>query len=713
MTSNKHPELLYLKIQGMHCANCALAVERALAADGAAEVSVSFTDGVARITGSSPSDAEKFLQTIRRLGYSAREDTEKDSDTPTSRWSWLEFKALVCALLTLPMLIGMFFPHSHIHAPSVQLALSTPVFVIGFAHFIPSGLRSLRSGIANMDLLVSISLLAGVTSSLAAFFLKLGHEYFFFEACSSIVTFVLVGNSVEKHAVRAAVSSISSLSKLRNPMARLVDPVSLERENVTLIPSKLAQVGQNFLVNAGERIPVDGVIEQGTCWVDTSILTGEANPRQLQPGDDVTAGMLMIDGSVTITATRVGTDTTLAEIERLVHEAQHHKPRLQRIGDSVSAVFVPGVVGFATIFFVVGTMWLELSVSEAILRTLAILVIACPCAMGLATPIAVIAAIGRGAKSGLLFRGGDSIEKLAAIDTVAFDKTGTLTTGSFALVSIDHVSNTETIDLPSLVWSLERHSSHPIAHALVTALAAQNPNSIELSEIRELRGIGVTAKLPDGRAVSIGRSSETVEESRLLRLDVIVDGAIAGRISLADEYRRGAQEALVKLQKDLKLSLVMISGDAKYRVDEAARDLGIGNSHSEQHPHEKLEIIRSLQTNHRVAFVGDGVNDAPALAQSNVGVALQSGTDVAIDSAQLVLMGGRIDRLPLAIKLARKTVRIIRQNYAWAFGYNALMIPLAAAGEFSPLVAALLMTVSDIVVVGNSLRLSKAESDLS
>jgi P-type Cu+ transporter len=709
MLLNQRQEPLYLRIQGMHCANCALAVEKALSADGAPNASVSFTDGIARITGSSPDDAAKFMQTIRRLGYSVQKESDHQRANEPPKWSMLETKALVCALLTSPLLIGMFFPHSRIHEPLVQMGLSLPVFCIGVAHFVPSGFRSLCTGVANMDLLVAIGITAGYIASVTALLLGLGHQYLFFEACASIVTFVLIGNSVEKHAVRAAVSSISSFSKLRNPMARRVQSLENGKELITLIPSQQAVIGQTFLVNTGERIPVDGTISRGSCWVDTSILTGEADPRQLHAGSQVTAGMLMIDGSVSITANRVGADTTLAEIERLVHEAQHHRPQLQRVGDRVSAIFVPGVLLFATLFFISATIWFGLPVPEAIVRTLAILVIACPCAMGLATPIAVMAAIGRGAKGGLLFRGGDSIEKLAAIDTIAFDKTGTLTTGSFSIVSLETLCDTGEIDLPSLIWSLERHSSHPIAHALVTTLGEQSPTSIPLSDVRELPGVGVTAKLTDGRSVSIGRSTPSTSDSRFLELDLLIAESVVGRVTLADEYRNGAKEALSALQEKLNLSLVLISGDARRRVDEAARDLGISRSHSEQLPSQKLDIIRSLQLVHRVAFVGDGVNDAPALAQSHLGVALQSGTDVAIDSAHLVLMAGRIDRLPFAISLARRTVKIIRQNYAWAFGYNALMIPLAAAGEFSPLAAALLMTISDVFVVGNSLRLSRGE----
>lgn len=527
---------------------------------------------------------------------------ESDSGKNRGR-DLLPLKIILCFISFSLLMLGMFPGFSDLHNPKIQALIALPAFLIGMQHFGKSALRSLRRFAPNMDVLIFIGVLCSYACSIIAILASFPHEYIFFEACASIVTFVLIGHWIEKRAVVKTTSAISDLTKLQFFKARRL----AHSGEIEEIESTQIQVGDVLVLKKGDRIGTDGEVVSGSGLVDQSIITGESAGIEVQAGSAVTGGTLVLSGSFQVRALAVGDTTILASIVRLVSDATSRKPDIQRIGDRVSSWFVPIIICLSLLFFLINIAVLHCTFPEALMRALAVLAISCPCAMGLATPTAIMVALGRAAKSGILVRGGDTLERLAETKQIFFDKTGTLTTGKTG------ASNTESI-------------------------------------------------------------------------------------------RSGAKELLRYLDQE-KIGYAVVSGDKLERVQAIARELGIQNIHAEQKPEQKLALVKASQEETKLVFVGDGVNDAPALQLASVGVALGSGTDIAMNAAQVVLLGDKIELLKEALMLSRATVLTIKQNLWWAFGYNLVAVPLAALGFFTPLVAALLMTGSDIVVIGNSLRL--------
>jgi Cu+-exporting ATPase len=642
-------------------------------------------------------------KSIQRLGYSVFEISEQ----PTySRKTALYVKTAISALLTLPMLVGMFLHIPALHDPWTQLILATPVFLIGIAHFGVSGLRSLRAGVANMDVLIASGILAGYTASILTLAFGLGHELIFFEAVASITTFILVGHLLEERAVQKTTSAIKDLSNLQPTYAKkiLVDEHGLER--LETVASSDVEVGDLLQVNTGDKIPSDGAVERGACSLDESMLTGESVPVDRAVGDQVVGGTLLVAGSVVIRATAVGDDTELAAIVRIVRDAQQRKPSIQRVGDAVSAWFVPSVLLISILALLLSIVFFEVPLSQALVRSLAIVVVACPCAMGLATPTAIMVALGRAAKNGILIRGGDTLERLASVKHVAFDKTGTLTKGSLNVGEISLHVGQEASTAKAILVALQRASSHPIARAIISAYQGSYSNDVKLHSIVETKGVGIEGIGEDGsqyvcggRLVSKRFGIETHDDIVLIK-----NGTLIASLQLRDELRPEAAQVASLLQR-AGLSTSIISGDTVAKCANIAKQVGIEQVYAEQLPEQKLAILRQAQAQAPLAYIGDGINDAPALAEAAVGISLGSASDVAMKSAQVLLTGGTIAALPKTIQLGRLTVRIIKQNLFWALFYNIAAIPLAALGYISPLAAALLMTFSDIVIVGNSLRI--------
>jgi Cu+-exporting ATPase len=604
------------------------------------------------------------------------------------------------------MLLGMFFHIPVLHDPWVQLILATPVFLIGLSHFGGSGLRSLRAGIANMDVLIAFGVLAGYTASILSLTLGLGHDLIFFEAVASIVTFVLLGHLLEERAVQKTTSAIKDLSSLQPSQAIRILRNGNGVEHLETIAGSEIMVGDLLQVNTGDKIPTDGVIERGACSLDESMLTGESVPVDRGVGDQAIGGTLLVAGSIAVRARAVGDDTELAAIVRMVRDAQQRKPSIQRVGDAVSAWFVPSVL-LVSLAALLGSVYIfDIPLAQAIVRSLAIVVVACPCAMGLATPTAIMVALGRAAKSGILIRGGDTLERLAGIKHVAFDKTGTLTKGSLEVGELTVHNGYNPADAKNILVSLQRASSHPIARTIVRAFQESVTNDVKLHSVVETRGVGVEGLCDDqsryicgGRAIAARFAVSTQDDLVLLK-----DGILIASLSLRDQLRPEAL-AVVGALKRSGFSTSIISGDSAAKCAEIADRVQVNEVHAEQLPDQKLAILRQTQGATPVAYVGDGINDAPALAQASVGVSLGSASDVAMKSAQVLLTGGTIAALPKALRLGKLTVRTIKQNLFWALFYNVVAIPLAAMGYISPLAAALLMTFSDVVIVGNSLRI--------
>ena len=714
--SSPHPHLdhhdprrpageISVRISGLHCTNCALSLEKHLTKVGAQDPAVDYATGHATFKLADRSRLSAVLESISRLGY-----TVSDASAPAApeRHTALLVQTTICAVLTLPLLVGMFTGSSFLHDPFVQGALATPVFLIGIHHFGLSGLRSLRAGVANMDVLIAAGILAGYLASAITLFTGLGHETIFFEAVASIVTFVLIGHFLEERAVKKTTSAIEALSHLQPPRASRITTSDSGAEAVHSVALAEVREGDLLQVNTGDRIPTDGVIVRGSGSLDESMLTGESLPVERSVDERVIGGSILASGSIAMRATAVGDDTILASIVQLVRDAQQRKPSIQRVGDAVSAVFVPAVLGVAVLVFAVGLGVFGLTAGEALVRALAVVVVACPCAMGLATPTAIMVALGRAATNGILIRGGDTLERLAKVSHVSFDKTGTLTTGALRVGKLSVHNGCSEAFAKGALAALQRHSSHPIAVAIRSAFQGELSAGPRFASVAETKGVGVEGVADDaqlyvcgGRVIAARYSIESSDDLVLVR-----DGTLLASLSLQDDLRPEAT-GVVRSVMGMGLSTSLISGDTKAKCYAIANQVGIQDVRPEQLPEQKLSALRQLQASSPggVAYVGDGINDAPTLAEASVGISLSSGSDVAIQSAQVLLSGGTIAHLPEAIRLSQITVTTIKQNLLWAFLYNVLAIPLAAFGYLSPLQGALLMTFSDVVIVGNSLRI--------
>jgi Cu+-exporting ATPase len=467
-------------------------------------------------------------------------------------------------------------------------------------------------------------------------------------------------------------------------------------------------VGDLLRVNTGDTIPADGTIHYGSLACNETMITGESLPVDKQVGDRVIGGSIVASGSAVIHADAVGDNTVLASIVKLVHEAHQRKPKIQRLGDAVSAVFVPGVILVSAIVLIGGMLFFELTATEALVRALAIAVVACPCAMGLATPTAIMVALGRAATSGILIRGGDTLERLATVHEVGFDKTGTLTDGQLRVANFTTHNDTSPDVARGIIAALQRSSSHPIAKALVKEFSAYSTNEKFIS-VTENKGIGLEGRAESGDIFICGGQRVMSRFAISIPADIVLvrNDTLIASLDIADTIRPEAKHVLHELS-DLGLSFSLISGDSNSKSLKVASEIGILDVHGEQLPQEKLELIRKKQVKVPIAYVGDGINDAPTLAEASVGISLSTASDVAMHSAQIVLSGNSLRNLPAAIRLARLTVKTIKQNLFWAFFYNIIAIPLAAFGYISPLVGALIMTGSDVIIVANSLRIKLA-----
>ncbi len=690
-------------VGGMHCTNCALSLEKHLLRVGAHAPSVDFASGRASFTLHDSHRLPEIVKSISSLGY--RVDAPHAGHSHGHDHSGLQKKTTVAAILTIPLLVAMFAPGSFLHDPTIQFYLATPVFLIGLHHFGLSALRSIRAGVTNMDVLIAIGIIAGYIASVVSLFQGLSHETIFFEATASIVTFVLLGNVLEERAVRKTTSAIENLSALQPEQATRLIPTANGSYLSEVVPVASLAIGDLLQVNTGDRVPTDGIIEHGSLSCDESMLTGESLPVEHCEGEHVIGGSIAVTGSATVKVRAIGADSTLASIVRLVQEAQQRKPSIQRLGDAVSAVFVPGVIAISAIILGLGLFVFNLSASQAIVRALAIAVVACPCAMGLATPTAIMVALGRAATSGFLIRGGDTLERLAKIRHSAFDKTGTLTLGSFTLGALSTHNGCTESEARSALCALQRSSSHPIAKAIVREYK-EFQGTLALTSISETRGVGIEGLSSDGDRYTCGGKRVASQFGITTADDLILvkNGHLIASVSVHDEIRPEAAAVIQKLHA-MGISVSMISGDLSHKCAETALALGISTVHSEKLPEEKLTVIRELQAVESIAYVGDGINDAPTLAEASVGISMSSASDVARHSAQVVLTGNTLAALPAAVSLARLTVQTIRQNLFWAFFYNLTTIPLAALGHIAPLAGALLMTASDVVIVANSLQI--------
>jgi len=700
-----------LALEGMTCATCAARIERALNKLDGAEATVNFATATAAVT-YDPVRVEpaRFVEAVEKLGYHAHTDApaaDDDAGTPV--------RLLVALVLAAPLVLLAMVPQLRFTGWEwVSLALATPVVFWSGAEFHRAALLNARHAAATMDTLVSLGTLAAWTWSAVVVIGGLDADGYF-EVAAVITALILLGRFFEARARRRSGAAIRALAKLGAKEARV-----LRDGTEVLVPVDELAVGDVFVVRPGEKIATDGVVVDGYSAVDQSLLTGESVPIEVGPGAEVAGATINSSGRLVVRATRVGAETALAQIARLVEQAQAGKASVQRLADRVSAIFVPIVI-LVSLGTLAGWLLAGASLSAAFTAAVAVLIIACPCAMGLATPTALLVGTGRGAQLGILIKGPEVLEHTRQVSTIVLDKTGTVTEGRVRLVDVLPLGTTRA-ELLRLAGAAESASEHPLARAIAAAAAEAPP----VAEFRNHAGLGVEA-LVDGRAVLVGRPAFLAEWAIALTDDARAwlehaeaegrtvvcaawDGELHGLLALADSVKPSSQRAIAEL-KELGLEPVLLTGDNERAARAIAAEVGIERVHAEVLPSAKAAAIARLQADGAsVAMVGDGVNDAPALAQADLGLAIGTGTDVAIEASDLTLVSGDLRAAVDAIRLARRTLATIKGNLFWAFAYNVAAIPLAVAGLLNPIVAAAAMAASSVFVVSNSLRLRRFRS---
>lgn len=695
-----------LAVEGMDCNNCAIGISKSLKKKGLEDVHVDFALGEASFVLRDKGRLPEIVKHIHELGYSVISSGESKKQT---LFSSIETKFYFSAFFTVPLFFShMFAGHDFIlNQPFVQMIICLPVFILGVLHFGKSAWKSLRAGVPNMDVLIFTGTTAAFFYSIAGMVLHSGshevHNYLFFETSATIITLVLLGNVFEHRSVKQTTTALRELTAIQPSTAKRLS-LSQGKEVAEEIPVSEVKAGDLLLVNSGDKIPVDGNIYEGNGTVDQSMLTGESLPSEKDKGEEVSGGTILLSGSIKIRATRVGSATTLSSIIEMVRNASHSSPKIQKLGDRISAIFVPVVIGISIITFLINYLVIDLGTQKSIMNAIAVLVISCPCAMGLATPTAVMVGIGRAAKRGILIRGGSTLEEFSAIKTIFFDKTGTLTTGKFKIknINLHSISRAEAV---SLLYNLELNSSHPIAASITNELKSE-AHAISLSNIKEEKGSGIHS-IYNGKEIFAGsfRAVKDLISDNSHQVYLLVDKKIAATVDLEDDIKPFVKNT-VELFNKYHVSTVMVSGDQKAACETVAEKAGIKNLFAEQMPADKLNLISKANETGLTAMIGDGINDSPSLAAATVGISHGDATQVAIRSSKVVLLNSNdLSQLSEAYLISRETMKTIKQNLFWAFFYNIVAIPIAAAGFLSPMIAALTMAFSDVIVIGNSLRL--------
>jgi Cu+-exporting ATPase len=685
-------ERIQLALEGMTCAACASRIEKKLNRLEGVDAAVNFaTEEAAVDYDTARVQLEDLIAAVESAGYHARVGTAEGND---AKGRALQTRLIVAAALTAPLAALMIPPLQFAGWEWVALTLSTPVVFWAGARFHRAALAGARHLAATMDTLISIGTLAAWTWSVVALTALDGADTYF-EVAAVITTLILLGRFLEIRARRRSSASIRALLELGAKDARV-----LRDDQEEIVPIAELRVGDRFVVRPGEKVATDGLVEDGFSAVDQSMLTGEPVPVEVGPGAEVAGATVNASGRLIVRATKVGAETALAQIARLVAEAQAGKAPIQRLADRVSAVFVPIVIGIA-----LATLggWLAVTgdAAEALTASVAVLIIACPCALGLATPTALMVGTGRGAQLGVVIKGPEILEQTRRITTIVLDKTGTVTEGRMRLADVLLLDGSTRADALRLAGAVEDASEHPIGRAVAEAARGEVGDLPPVEDFRNLPGVGVEGRV-GGRFVEVRRENgEIVVRS---------DGISRAALVLEDRIKSTSAEAVEELKR-LGLTPVLLTGDRESTARSVASDVGIERVLAGVLPDGKAAEIRRLQDSGEVvAMVGDGINDAPALAQADLGLALGTGTDVAIEASDLTLVSGDLRAAADAIRLARRTLRTIKGNLFWAFAYNVAAIPLAVAGLLNPIVAAAAMAFSSIFVVTNSLRLRRFRS---
>ena len=734
-----------LEIGGMTCASCANRIERKLNKLDGVSAAVNYATEKARVSAPAEYDVQDLITVVEQSGYSAvlpasRQDSpaaDEDEEREDPELRSLRQRLLGAVLLSVPVIVISMIPALQFtHWQWAALTLTAPVIVWAAWPFHRAAALNLRQGTATMDTLISVGTIAAFLWSLYALFLGsagepgMTHEFsltigrtdgsanIYLEVAAGVTMFILLGRYFEKRSKRQAGAALRALLDMG------AKDVAVRRDGVEIrIPVGELAVGDEFVVRPGEKIATDGVVVSGSSAVDASMLTGESVPVEVGQGDAVTGATVNAGGRLVVRATRVGSDTQLAQMAKMVEDAQSGKAEIQRLADRVSGVFVPVVIAVAVI--VLGA-WIGAGfpLEAAFTAAVAVLIIACPCALGLATPTALLVGTGRGAQMGILLKGPEVLESTRAVDTVVLDKTGTVTTGTMTLTEAVTAEGVDRLELLRHAGAVEDSSEHPIARAIARGAAAEAGPLPVLEDFENLAGRGVRGTV-EGHAVLVGRTSllegralseplqaalEAAQARGRTAVVVVRDGAADGVLVVADAVKPSSAQAISQL-KGLGLSPLLLTGDHRAVAEQIAAEVGIEEVIAEVLPQDKVDVITRLQGEGKVvAMVGDGVNDAPALAQADLGLAMGTGTDVAIEAGDITLVRGDLRSAADAIRLSRRTLSTIKGNLFWAFAYNTAAIPLAALGLLNPMLAGAAMAFSSVFVVGNSLRLRSFRS---
>ncbi len=717
-------------IEGMTCAACSSRIEKVLNKQPGVKQATVNLAAESAVVEYNPNTLEipDIIGRIKKLGYEANEKSntgDASENQKEKQIKEMKFKLVLSALLSLPLLVTMLDHLLGVSLPALfmnpwfQFALATPIqFYVG-RQFYTGAYRSLRSGGANMDVLVALGTSAAYFYSLYEAFLTIGNPgympHLYFETSAIIITLILFGKYLELTAKSRTKTAISKLLNLQAKQARVI-----RNGEEQMVAVEEVRSGDHLIVKPGEKIPVDGIIVKGRTSVDESMITGESIPIEKNMNADVIGSTMNKNGTVEMKATKVGKDTALASIIKAVEDAQGSKAPIQRLADVISGYFVPIVVIIAVLTFIV---WITLvspgNFEPALVAAIAVLVIACPCALGLATPTSIMVGTGKSAENGILFKGGEHLEQTHKLNTIVFDKTGTITKGK------PEVTNFTGDDVTlQFLASAEKGSEHPLAEAIVAYATEKGVDMLDTDDFTAIPGHGIKAAI-SGKEVLVGtrklmrdhhiemsnvdkKMAEYESEGKTAML-ISVDGRFSGIVAVADTVKDSAIEA-VKQLKEQNLEVFMLTGDNERTAKAIAKQVGIDEVIAEVLPEQKADKVKEIQLQgKKVAMVGDGINDAPALATADIGIAIGTGTEVAIEAADVTILGGELLLIPKAIKMSHATIRNIRQNLFWAFAYNSAGIPIAAAGLLAPWVAGAAMAFSSVSVVTNSLRLKRVK----
>jgi len=696
------------KVEGMDCSNCALTIHKYLEKQGGKNVKVNFATGDVSFDINGAATEEKLAKGINDLGYAVKDPalSHPGHETKAGFLTTHLQRFWICLPFTLVLMLHM-IPGIHWHwlmNPWLQLALTLPVYIIGMSFFGKSAYKSVVNGMPNMNVLIAIGASAAFIYSLYGTVTAQAANYMFYETAATVITLVFLGNYLEEYTIASTQRSLQALVKSQKVMANMIAYDDQHNEHIFPVENTALKVGDLILIRSGEQVPMDCKILWGEAHVNEAIITGESAPVHKHKKNKLVGGSLLQNGTVKAQVTATGADTVLSGIINLVKQAQGEKPPVQQLADKISAVFVPVVLGIAAITLVINWIILK-EFTEALMRSIAVLVIACPCAMGLATPAAIAVGLGRGARNGILFRNAKSLELFKDIRQVVFDKTGTLTSGKFIISNWQVLVNDITKDdFKRIVFSLEKYSNHPIAKSITAAWKVKH--GIHWKKVDEIKGSGMEATDADGnlyKAISYkGAKHLTNDESH--NVYILKNNSLIGWIDIKDEIRPESK-AVIDYFHAKNIKTVLLSGDKYSKVKQLADELNIDEVIAEQTPEQKLKVIAERSAAMPTIMVGDGINDAPALAKATVGISMSDASQIAMQTAQVVLMNHGLKNLPMALGLGRHTYITIKENLFWAFAYNIVAIPIAAFGFLTPTFGALVMAFSDVVLAINSSRL--------